>query len=93
MARAPDEPLDPRTEGANDQLETLARPRVEPASNEVATFVLTVIEGPDVGVTFSLDGSQPRVLIGTGPACALRLRVCGTVSASSSDFIWTPWAE
>jgi two-component system response regulator HydG len=65
MAKVTDEPL--------DQLETLARPRPETANEDVATFVLTVVEGPDAGVTFALDGARPRVLIGTGPACELRL--------------------
>jgi two-component system response regulator HydG len=38
------------------------------------TFVLTVIEGPDKGMTFILDGSQPsRVLVGQSPACELRV--------------------
>jgi two-component system response regulator HydG len=33
-------------------------------------FRLIVVEGPDAGKTFALDGSQPsRLLIGTSPAC------------------------
>ncbi|MCA9585165.1 MAG: sigma 54-dependent Fis family transcriptional regulator [Myxococcales bacterium] len=37
-------------------------------------FVLTVTAGPDVGRAFRLDPAQPtRVLIGTSPACELRL--------------------
>ena len=33
-------------------------------------FRLVVVEGPDAGKTFALDGSQPsRLLIGTSPAC------------------------
>lgn len=39
-----------------------------------ATFVLTVLEGPDAGATFTLDGRSPtRVLLGTSPACTIRL--------------------
>jgi two-component system response regulator HydG len=38
------------------------------------TFVLTVIEGPDKGKTFTLDGSQPsRILVGQSPACEIRV--------------------
>ncbi len=65
MATVPDQPL--------DQLETLARPRTEVESDDIATFVLTVVDGPDLGATFALDGAVPRALIGTGPACELRL--------------------
>ncbi len=37
-------------------------------------FRLSVIEGPDAGKSFSLDGSQPsRVLVGTAMACTVRL--------------------
>ena len=37
-------------------------------------FRLSVIEGPDAGKTFALDGSQPsRVLVGTAAACSVRL--------------------
>lgn len=65
MATRPDEPP--------DQLETLATPRIETATDDVATFVLTVVEGLDTGTTLALDGANPRVLVGTGPACELRL--------------------
>ncbi len=38
------------------------------------TFVLTVLEGPDHGVQFSLDSREPwPVLIGQSPACRVRL--------------------
>jgi two-component system response regulator HydG len=38
------------------------------------TFVITVIEGPDKGMAFTLDGSQPsRVLVGQSPACEIRV--------------------
>jgi two-component system, NtrC family, response regulator HydG len=39
-----------------------------------AAFVLTVTAGPDRGRTFRLETAQPtRVLIGTSPACEIRL--------------------
>jgi transcriptional regulator with GAF, ATPase, and Fis domain len=57
-----------------DQQPTLARPRVELASDEVATFQVTVVEGNDRGATFALDGARARVLVGTGAGCELRLR-------------------
>lgn len=56
-----------------EQLETLAQPKVDAEIEAIATFVLTVVEGPDRGATLALDGARPRVLIGTGPACELRL--------------------
>jgi transcriptional regulator with GAF, ATPase, and Fis domain len=38
------------------------------------TFVVTAIEGPDAGVTYTIGGAQPsRVLVGQSPACELRL--------------------
>ncbi len=37
-------------------------------------FVLTIVEGPDQGQSFTLDGARPsRVLVGQSPACELRL--------------------
>ncbi|HQP38078.1 MAG TPA: sigma 54-interacting transcriptional regulator [Polyangiaceae bacterium] len=37
-------------------------------------YRLTVVEGPDAGLTFDLDGTEPaRVLCGQSPACRLRL--------------------
>jgi hypothetical protein len=37
-------------------------------------YVLTVIEGPDAGFTWTLDGAAPtRVLLGTSPVCTVRL--------------------
>jgi transcriptional regulator with GAF, ATPase, and Fis domain len=59
--------------GPNEQA-TLDRPRFQPTDSSI-DFVLTVIEGPDLGTTFTLAGSHPsRVLVGSGPACELRLR-------------------
>jgi two-component system response regulator HydG len=40
----------------------------------VQRFVLTVVDGPDRGVTFHVDGAQPsRAYVGKGPLCQLRL--------------------
>jgi DNA-binding NtrC family response regulator len=42
---------------------------------ETSTFALSVIEGPDTGRRFDLDGREeaPRVLLGQSPACEMRL--------------------
>jgi len=38
-------------------------------------FVLAVVEGPDAGAQLQVDEDPPSpLLIGQGPACALRLR-------------------
>ena len=59
--------------GDPNELATLARPRFQPTDPSI-DFVLTVVEGPDQGTTFTLAGSHPsRVLVGSGPACELRL--------------------
>src|SRR5262245_10999325 len=37
-------------------------------------FRLLIVEGPDAGQEFTLDGSQPsRLLVGTGPSCDIRV--------------------
>jgi two-component system response regulator HydG len=52
---------------------TVARPRFL-ATDTSTDFVLTVVEGPDRGRTFTVAGSQPhRTLVGSGPACELCL--------------------
>ncbi len=52
---------------------TVARPRID-ETGEGARFVLTVVEGPDRGLEFALDGTHAsRVLLGSSPACELRL--------------------
>src|SRR5262245_47293391 len=57
-----------------DDMSTIARPRIEPASAPAATYVLCVTEGPDAGLRITLDGTQPaRTLLGTSPACEARL--------------------
>ena len=58
---------------SHDEVATLGRALAEPAM-ESALRRVVVIEGPDRGLTFTLDPSAPsRVLLGTGPACDLRL--------------------
>jgi hypothetical protein len=58
--------------GEPDDLTTIARPRIDPSPEPA--YVLTIIEGPDQGRTFSIDGSQPSgVLVGQSPACEVRL--------------------
>ncbi len=52
----------------------LQRLRFDPSPVPEATFSLTVVDGPDRGSVFSLDGSRPtRVLVGQSPACDFRL--------------------
>jgi hypothetical protein len=47
-------------------------PRDESA--ERPSFLVTVVAGPDRGMAYELDGNQAsRALLGTGPACTLRL--------------------
>src|SRR5271170_2148691 len=56
-----------------DDVETVLAPKVArpPAG---ATFALTVVEGPDLGKSFTVAPGQPsRVLVGQSPACELRL--------------------
>ncbi|HEY1960656.1 MAG TPA: sigma 54-interacting transcriptional regulator [Polyangiaceae bacterium] len=38
-----------------------------------ARFVLRVVSGANVGATFVIDGSQPRMLLGQGPACVIHI--------------------
>lgn len=57
----------------HDGFTTVHRPR--PAAYDAARgFVITVVSGPDAGMGTVIDGTDPgRVLIGTSPACAVRL--------------------
>ena len=57
---------------ADEDFATDLLPSLPPAAS--ARFVLTVVEGPDQGKSFTLDGSLPsRLLVGQSPACELRL--------------------
>lgn len=56
-----------------DDITTLLHGSFDP-SPLPAPFALTVVKGPDQGLTFALDGSQPaRPLLGQGATCDLRL--------------------
>ena len=56
-----------------DEQSTLLRPNAVPL-RALGAWTLSVVEGVDAGKTFSFDGSHPsRVLIGTSPACDVRL--------------------
>jgi transcriptional regulator with GAF, ATPase, and Fis domain len=55
-------------------LSTVLRPKIEAPHTTASGYALVVVEGPDRGVTFALDGSAPtRALIGKSPACHFRL--------------------
>jgi transcriptional regulator with GAF, ATPase, and Fis domain len=57
-----------------DELSTELRPSLAPGSTTAPAFELTVIEGPDEGKRFALDGDGPaRVLIGQSPSCTVLL--------------------
>jgi len=59
----------------SDDVATRLNPRLPAlASESTATYVLTVIDGPDRGSSVTVDGSRAtRLLVGTSPACELRI--------------------
>ena len=60
--------------GQKGDTATVVRPQLDAVVTPSEAFVLIVIEGPDVGKSFTLDGSQPsRVLVGQSPVCSVRL--------------------
>ncbi|MEJ7731326.1 MAG: sigma 54-interacting transcriptional regulator [Polyangiaceae bacterium] len=60
-------------EGGEHEPETVLARKAEEDERTV-TFTLLVIEGPEAGRSFSVDGSRPaRLLVGQSPACELRL--------------------
>ena len=63
----------PMADNDTSSLTTVHRPR--PAPHDAPEgFVLRVASGPDEGATLTIEASQPgRVLVGTSPACNLRL--------------------
>ena len=66
--------MGPSDAGGVTGASTLQRPRLEVHLPE-ASFTLVVVDGPDRGLRFTLDGSQPsRPLIGQSPACDLKLK-------------------
>jgi two-component system response regulator HydG len=63
-----------RGSGNDPDFATDLQGAVEPPFATTPQFVIVVLEGPDRGKAFRLDGSQPsRVLVGQSPACELRL--------------------
>jgi two-component system, NtrC family, response regulator HydG len=53
---------------------TLLTERGDGSDDSVATYVLRVVEGPDLGQTLHLDGARPvRLLVGKSQACDLTL--------------------
>lgn len=53
---------------------TARRARIAPPDETDATYVLSVVEGPDAGMSIVLDASSPtRALLGTSPVCTVRL--------------------
>jgi DNA-binding NtrC family response regulator len=56
-----------------DELSTIHNPRFDPTTASDHAFVLRVVEGPDAGASIVLRSSEPRVLLGLSPVCALRL--------------------
>jgi DNA-binding NtrC family response regulator len=57
-----------------EDLSTVLRQRPRAVVDVSATFTLTIVEGRDAGLSFSLDGARPlRAYVGTSPACDLRL--------------------
>jgi len=53
-------------------LSTVKRPRSRSESGAL-TFTVAIVSGPDAGRVHTFDASSPRVLIGTSPACGIRL--------------------
>jgi len=58
----------------SEELLTAASQRYEPEAPQNARFDLVVIEGPDAGKSFALEGEEPGpVLLGQSEACAMRI--------------------
>jgi DNA-binding NtrC family response regulator len=56
------------------QQSTFLQARFDPAPEAEASFLVSVIQGPDLGVRYLVDGSTAsRVLVGTSPVCDFRL--------------------
>lgn len=64
----------PKTPPGFEDAETLVTRAAGPQREASIAFVLRVIDGPDGGVTATVDESQPApVLVGQSPSCSLRL--------------------
>jgi DNA-binding NtrC family response regulator len=56
------------------ELPTMKRSKGSANADGPPAFVLSVVEGPDAGATFTIDGTSPaRTLVGTSPLCTARL--------------------
>src|SRR5690349_9531711 len=63
-----------RGDDPESDLSTVLRPGARPITTTARTFTLHVIEGPDAGKSFALDGTHAsRVLVGKSPACEIGL--------------------
>jgi DNA-binding NtrC family response regulator len=61
----------PQTPGTGP---TVRRAAVVHSDETDATYLLSVVEGPDAGSSFTLDASSPtRALLGSSPVCTVRL--------------------
>jgi DNA-binding NtrC family response regulator len=59
----------------DDEVSTYFRTRFDPTPPPEASFVVTAVAGPDVGGRWMVDETgSARVLVGTSPACQVRLR-------------------
>jgi two-component system, NtrC family, response regulator HydG len=56
-----------------DDASTLLQSKIEQSPRPDATFSLTVVQGPDQGSRFSVDGSRPTHLVGHSAVCDMRL--------------------
>ena len=57
-----------------DEMTTVASMALVVSPLPTGTYTLTVVDGPDVGMRFAFDGTQPSpVLVGQGPICDFRL--------------------
>src|SRR5215472_9322573 len=82
--------MDSRPPDDAEELETLLRSRGADPADESGRYALQVTRGPDSGLRFVLDVRQPvRVLVGTSPACELRL-TDPEVSRRHAALDWTP---
>jgi DNA-binding NtrC family response regulator len=60
--------------GKGPDLRTQRRPKLDAPPGSPTPFVLTVVEGPNVGVEHMIDPANPtRVLVGKSPACVFHL--------------------
>src|SRR5262249_15342973 len=59
---------------AYDDASTILHPKFDPSPVAPNAYGLVVVQGPDTGSRFILDGQEPsRVLLGQSPACTFRL--------------------